>query len=74
MDGSWFCYVLRPTRPDILQTGPTPEESALTARHWDYTLGLFRDGRLALAGRTTTPATRSRPSSCGPTTTKRPGP
>ena len=55
MDGSWFCYLLRPTRPDILQTGPTPEEAALTARHWDYTVGLFRDGRLAVAGRTTSP-------------------
>ena len=55
MDGTWFCYVLRPTRPDILETGPTPEEGELTARHWEYTVGLYKEGTLALAGRTTTP-------------------
>jgi uncharacterized protein YciI len=55
MDGSWFCYVLRPTRPDILETGPTAEEAELTGRHWQYTLGLHEEGRLAVAGRTTTP-------------------
>ena len=53
MDGSWFCYVLQPTRPDILETGPTAEEAEL-GRHWQYTLGLHEEGRLAVAGRTTT--------------------
>ncbi len=48
----WWCYLLRPTRPDILQTGPTAEEAALAAAHWAYTTELHAAGRVALAGRT----------------------
>ncbi len=33
----WWCYLLRPTRPDILQTGPTPAEAELMGAHWAYT-------------------------------------
>ena len=52
-DVRWWCYVLRPTRADILQTGPTPAEAELMAAHWAYTTELHASGRLALAGRTT---------------------
>ena len=33
----WWCYLLRPTRPHILQTGPTPAEAELMGAHWAYT-------------------------------------
>jgi uncharacterized protein len=52
---AWWCYLLRPTRPDILQTGPTPAEEALMGAHWAYTTELHAAGRIALAGRTLRP-------------------
>jgi uncharacterized protein YciI len=52
---SWWCYTLRPTRADILQTGPTAAERELMDAHWAYTTELHAAGRVALAGRTTRP-------------------
>ena len=52
-DQTWWCYLLRPTRADILETGPTPEEAELIGAHWAYTTELHAAGRLALAGRAT---------------------
>jgi uncharacterized protein len=52
-DPMWWCYLLRPTRADIIATGPTPEEAQLIGAHWAYTSELHAAGRLALAGRAT---------------------
>ena len=53
---STYAYLLRPSRADILETGPTEEEKRLQAEHWDYTTTLHADGRLRFAGRTLTAA------------------
>lgn len=49
-----FIYVLRPTRGDMLRTGPTPREAEIIARHFAYLQGLCNRGIVVLAGRTTT--------------------
>ena len=50
-----YAYLLRPSRADILESGPTEHEARLQAEHWDYTTALYADGRLRFAGRTLTP-------------------
>jgi uncharacterized protein YciI len=47
-----YLYQLRPTRPEMLTAGPTPEESAAITRHFEYLKGLTAQGVVLLAGRT----------------------
>lgn len=47
-----FAYTLQPTRLTMLTGGPTPEERAYAARHWEYSLALLARGVLVFGGRT----------------------
>lgn len=49
-----FIVVLRPVRPEMLRTGPTPQEVDVIGRHFAYLQQLCRTGMVLLAGRTTT--------------------
>lgn len=49
---STWMYTLRTTRPAIKVEGPTPEETAIVARHWAHVQQLHAAGQLILAGRT----------------------
>ncbi|MFA7330749.1 MAG: YciI family protein [Candidatus Delongbacteria bacterium] len=51
---STWLYRIRPTRPALLSTGPTPAEQALIGRHFAYLQELTQRGIVHLAGRTTT--------------------
>lgn len=53
--GTSYAYLLRPTRADILDTGPTPAEERLMTAHWDYTRERHAAGEIALAGRVLPP-------------------
>lgn len=48
-----YLIVLRPTRVAMLTDGPTAEEAAIVARHFDYLRQQAVAGRVRLAGRTT---------------------
>jgi uncharacterized protein YciI len=52
-DTPQFIYVIRPTRPEMLTEGPTPEEQATVADHFAYLQELTERGVVVLAGRTT---------------------
>ena len=47
-----FLYTLKVTRAEMLSDGPTPDEEAATARHFEYLKGLNEKGTVLLAGRT----------------------
>ena len=47
-----FLYTLKVTRAEMLSDGPTPDEEAATARHFEYLKGLNEEGTVLLAGRT----------------------
>lgn len=47
-----WIYRIRPTRPDMLETGPTPEEEAPINSHFEYLKELTEKGIVLLAGRT----------------------
>ena len=47
-----FIYILRLTRPDMLVTGPTPEENATIEKHFLYLKDLAEKGSVLLVGRT----------------------
>jgi len=47
-----FIYILRLTRPDMLVTGPTPEENATVGDHFQYLKELAEQGSVLLVGRT----------------------
>lgn len=49
-----FLYVLRPTRADMLRTGPTPREAEVISRHFAFLQDRCREGVVVLAGRTLT--------------------
>ena len=49
-----FLYLLRPARPDILTTGPTPAEKEVVGEHFDHLKLLCDLGTVVIAGRTTT--------------------
>lgn len=49
-----FIYVLRPRRPEMTVTGPTPDEAATINRHFSYLSDLCQRQYVILAGRTTT--------------------
>lgn len=48
-----YLIVLRPTRVAMLTEGPTAEEAAVVARHFEYLKQLAFAGTVRLAGRTT---------------------
>lgn len=47
-----YLYRLEPTRPEMTVTGPTEEEAAVVAAHFDYLAALCTEGVVLLAGRT----------------------
>lgn len=49
-----FLYVLTLTRPDMLTSGPTPEEMETIGRHFAYVSELTERGVMILVGRTQT--------------------
>jgi uncharacterized protein len=49
-----FLYRLQLVRKDMLQTGPTPAEQAITAEHFSYLKRLHEEGVVIFVGRTLT--------------------
>lgn len=49
-----YVYTIRPTRLEMLTTGPTPEEEEILSRHFAYLQDLAQRGVVVLAGRTQT--------------------
>jgi uncharacterized protein YciI len=49
-----FLYCLKAGRPELLSSGPTPEEQTVIARHEAYLRNLRDQGVIVLAGRTET--------------------
>lgn len=47
-----FLYQIRPTRPEMLTIGPTPEEMGAVERHFAYLKNLTEQGVVLMAGRT----------------------
>ena len=47
-----YLYTIRPTRPQMLTDGPTPEESEVLSEHFGYLEKLTDQGTVILAGRT----------------------
>ncbi len=47
-----FLYLIQLTRPDMLRSGPTPEESTAVQNHANYLKDLTAKGTVILAGRT----------------------
>ena len=45
-----FPYTLKVTRAKMLSDGPTPDEEAATARHFEYLKGLNEKGRCCSPG------------------------
>lgn len=54
MSASQFLYRLQPTRTGMLTGGPTQDEERIVGQHFAYLQKLLADGRLLMAGRTTT--------------------
>ncbi len=50
-DLATFLYKLRATRPAMVSEGPTPEEEAAVAKHFEYLEDLLARHVLVLAGR-----------------------
>ena len=49
-----FLYRIQPTRPAMLRSGATPQESAAVEAHFHYLKDLTAKGVVILAGRTLT--------------------
>ncbi|MCP4545284.1 MAG: hypothetical protein GY835_02320 [bacterium] len=47
-----YIYRIKPTRSDMLETGPTEREAALVGEHFEYLQRLTATGTVLLAGRT----------------------
>ena len=47
-----YLYLLRPTRLDMLTTGPTAEEAATVGAHFEYLHRLLAAGLVLMVGRT----------------------
>jgi uncharacterized protein len=47
-----FLYRIQPTRPEMLRSGLTPEESAAVQAHVNYLKNLTAEGTVIVAGRT----------------------
>ena len=58
-DVSEYLYKIRPTRPEMLTQGPTPDEATLVAQHFAYLQGLAAQRVVVLAGRTLNPDERA---------------
>ncbi|WP_342360961.1 YciI family protein [Terrarubrum flagellatum] len=54
MEKQQFLYVVKATRPEMLISGPTPEEQAIVGRHFAYLKDLTDKGVVVLVGRTQT--------------------
>jgi len=52
--GQQWMYVVRPTRPEMLVSGPTEAEAATISGHVAYAAKLADEGTLILMGRTQT--------------------
>lgn len=50
-----FLYQIRPTRPEMLNTGPTERETQIVDAHFAYLKGLCNQGVVLMAGRTLNP-------------------
>ena len=50
-----YLYKIQVVRPAMLTDSPTPEESTITAQHFQYLKDLTEKGVVILAGRTQTP-------------------
>jgi uncharacterized protein YciI len=51
---SEFIYRIKPTRLEMLKSGPTPEEAEATQDHFAYVNAGVRAGTVLMAGRTLT--------------------
>jgi uncharacterized protein YciI len=51
-DTMQFLYVIRPTRQEMLENGPTPEEAEIVSQHFSFLEELTEQGVVVLAGRT----------------------
>jgi uncharacterized protein len=49
---SQFLYMVRATRPEMLLSGPTPEETEALGQHFSYLKDLAEEGTVLLFGRT----------------------
>ena len=49
---AWFLITLRPTRLEMLTSGPTAKENTAVGAHFQYLVRLHAEGVLKLAGRT----------------------
>lgn len=47
-----FIYRIKPTRADMLKTGPTDTEAAVVGQHFEYLKKLTDKGIVLMAGRT----------------------
>jgi uncharacterized protein YciI len=47
-----FIYQIEPTRPEMLERGPTEEETGILSEHFSYLEQLTNKGIVHLAGRT----------------------
>jgi uncharacterized protein len=47
-----FLYRIQPVRAALLSQGPTADEEAVIAEHFEYLMRLAEEGTLILAGRT----------------------
>lgn len=47
-----FIYRIKPTRADMLMTGPTDTEAAIVGQHFEYLKKLTDKGVVLMAGRT----------------------
>jgi uncharacterized protein len=53
-DATQHLYRVQPTRPDMLESGPTARETAIIEEHFTYLQRLCAEGVVLLAGRTLT--------------------
>ncbi len=51
-DATQHLYRLQPSRPDMLESGPTAREAAIIEEHFTYLQRLCAEGIVLLAGRT----------------------
>jgi uncharacterized protein YciI len=47
-----YLYRIQPTRPEMVASGPTPQEQEIVAAHFEYLKQLTADGVMILVGRT----------------------
>jgi uncharacterized protein YciI len=52
MDTQEYMYTIKPTRLEMLTSGPTEVESQIVSQHFEYLKRLCEEGIVILAGRT----------------------